>query len=261
MTTGNQVTPTTTCSQARVQLYQASQRPTLRDGEWIPTNFGRCRVTGRLGQRHADLVETLLFVAEKRRDISDGGVELLVDPHKLRSGLSDSRYSKSQIEKLLTDLRGVTVEIDTPELEKNGTKIIGGIIDHAIPSIKTRKDPLTGGERNLLKVRLGIALAMLLDHDLTLFYDPRPIARLSHGISQAVARHILTHKNAPRNGWYVDTLIRAVAGDINGCAIRNARRRIKSDAEGLLKIGIEVEGDRITRIQPPKHVERATAAR
>jgi hypothetical protein len=152
MTTGNQVTPTSTALQARLMIYQPSQRPRERAGQWIDTCFGRCRVTGRLGQRHADIVESMLYVAERRREISDGGIELLIDPAKLRRMLSDHQYSHDRIKKLLTDLRAATVEIVTPEMESTGDSIIGGLIDHVRPSPMTRRDPL-----QLLQIRTMMA--------------------------------------------------------------------------------------------------------
>lgn len=244
MTGGNSVTPTSTTAQARVMLYQPSQRPRLRDGDWVDTSFGRCRVTGRLGQRHCDLVEAILYCAERRRDVSDGGVELLLDPARVRKTLSDSRYSFSQIEKLLAELRSATITIETPQFD---FPIIGGLIDHVIPSPMTRPDPLTGGERNMWRVRLGVALVMLLEHDLKLYYDPAPIARLQHGISQAVARHILSHKIEPTGGWFLDTVIVAVAGKVASKAMRDARFRLKEDAPELEALGLIVDGDRVRR--------------
>lgn len=244
MSSGNAVTPTSTSVQARVLVYQPSQRPRLRAGDWTETSFGRCRIEGRLGQRHADVVEAILYCAEKRRDVSDGGVELLVDPARVRKILSDSRYSFAQIEKLLAELRAATITIETPQFD---FPIIGGLIDHVIPSPMTRPDPLTGGERNLWRVRLGVALVMLLEHDLSLYYDPAPIARLQHGISQAVARHILSHKTEPVGGWYLDTAIVAVAGKANSQAMRDGRRRVKEDAEKLKALGLVLEGDRIKK--------------
>ena len=184
----------------------------------------------------------MLYVAERRRDVSDGGIELLVDPARLRRTLSDHQYSHDHILKLLTDLRAATVEIVTPELEQRGDRIIGGLIDHVIPSPMTRRDPLSGGERNLWRVRLGVALVMLLERDLSLYYPPGPIARLQHGISQAVARHVLTHKHNPAGGWHLDKLIRAVCDkDTDGVKLRNLRRRLKDDADRLLEIGIEID--------------------
>ncbi|HEQ1688469.1 TPA: ABC transporter ATPase [Pseudomonas aeruginosa] len=250
MTTGNQVVPTSTALQARVMIYQPSQRPRERSGQWIDTGFGRCRVTGRLGQRHADIVESMLYVAERRREISDGGIELLIDPAKLRRMLSDHQYSHDRIKKLLTDLRAATVEIVTPEMESTGDSIIGGLIDHVRPSPMTRRDPLTGGERHLWRVRLGVALVMLLERDLSLYYPPAPIARLQHGISQALARHVLTHRHDPAGGWHLDTLIRAVGGEaVNSMMLRNYRRRLKDDTAGLIEIGIEIDAtDRVKRV-------------
>ena len=254
MKTGNKVVPTSTALQGRVMIYQPSQRPQERKGQWMDTVFGRCRVTGRLGQRHADIVESMLYVAERRRDISDGGIELLVDPARLRRTLSDHQYSHDRILKLLTDLRAATVEIVTPELELRGDRIIGGLIDHVIPSPMTRRDPLSGGERNLWRVRLGVALVMLLERDLSLYYPPGPIARLQHGISQAVARHVLTHKHDPAGGWHLDTLIRAVCGErISSKEMINGRYRLKRDAADLRKMGIDIDAE--------NRVSRLTAAR
>lgn len=244
MSSGNAVTPTSTTALARVMLYQPSQRPRLRRGEWIETSFGRCRVTGQLGQRHADVMDTILYCAEDRRNVDDGGIELLVDPARLRKTLSKTSYSFAQLEKLLAELRAAIIVIETPQFN---FPIIGGLIDHVIPSKMKRPNPLTGGERSLWKVRLGVALVMLLEHDLRLYYDPAPIARLEHGISQAVARHVLSHKVEPKGGWYLDTLIIAVAAPVVSQDMRNARHRLKADAEGLSKVGLVIDGDRIRK--------------
>lgn len=254
MLTGNQIAPTSTVLQARMMIYQPSQRPWKRAGQWMTTSFGRCRVTGRLGQRHADIVESILYVAERSREISDGGVELLIDPAKLRRMLSDHQYSYGSIKKLLIDLRAATVEIVTPELERSGESIIGGLIDHVVPASLTRHDPLTGGERRLWRVRLGVALVMLLERDLSLYYSPAPIARLQHGISQAVVRHVLTHKNDPVGGWHLDTLIRAVSADeVSSKTMSNCRYRLKDDTDRLREMGIEIDSE--------NRVKRLTVAR
>ncbi len=237
MITGNEVTPTSTTLQARVMIFQPSIRPQLRVGEWIETSHGKCRVKGRLGQRHADVLESILYVAEKRKEC-DGGVDLLVDPARLRRSLSENQYSYSQIEKLLEELRSATITIESPGFN---FPIIGGLVDHVVPSTKTRHNPLNGGIRNLWRVRLGVALVMLLEHDLTLKYEPLPLAKLEHGVSKAVARHILTHKNNPTGGWLLDTLIHAVYGhDISSQTRRDARRRIKKDMHRLAEMEIVV---------------------
>lgn len=247
MITGNDVAPTCTVLQARVALFQPSQRPTLQKNKHFITSYGECCVTGRLGQRHADLLEALLFCAEKKREISDGGIELLVDPAQVRKTLSDSRYSYEQIEKLLVELRTATITIRAKNLDFT---IIGGLLDHVIPSPMTRHDPLTGGERSLWRVRLGIALVMLLENDLALYYQPAPLARLRHGVSQAVARHVLTHKNTPVGGWHLNTLLKAVYGNQpTSKQLSNARTRIKDDYKRMEELGILIDKEsRVKRI-------------
>lgn len=247
MITGNEVAPTSTALQARVALFQPSQRPTLQKNKHFITSYGECSVTGRLGQRHADLLEAILFCAEKRREISDGGIELLVDPAQVRKVLSDSRYSYEQIEKLLVELRTATITIRANQFD---FPIIGGLIDHVIPSPMTRHDPLTGGERSLWRVRLGIALVMLLENDLALYYQPAPLARLRHGVSQAVARHVLTHKNTPVGGWHLNTLLKAVYGNQpTSKQLSNARTRIKDDYKRMEELGILIDKEsRVKRI-------------
>jgi len=246
---GNAVTPTSTAAQSRVALYQPSQRPTLRTGEWVETSYGRCRVTGRLGQRHADAVDAIMYCAEKMRAAS-GGVELLVDPARVRRTLSDSVYSHEQLWVLLKECMSAVIEIKTPKM-----RAMGHLIDSVTESAVTRPNPLDGGAgtRTMWQVRLGEAFVMMLKDDLKLYYDPAPIARLKCGISQAVARHILSHSTEPRGGWHVDTLITAVTGEVGSTAMRNARRYLQEDAEELRALGITFAGGKVRKgvVQPP----------
>ena len=242
--TGNEVIQTTGVTPARVCLFQPTQRPTLRSGAWAKTAWGRCRVDGRLGQRHADLLEAMLFCAERRHDEDAGTIKLLVDPARVRRVMSEFRYSQKQLWVLIREIKKCVIEIDTPKM-----RLMGGIIDTAEYTKKEiRRNPLTGGERKLWTIRLGKAWAELMRLDLTLNYDPTPIARLEHGISQAVARHILSHKDEPNGGWTMDGVIEAVAGPIGSQALWDARRRLRGDAGGLTEMGIALNGDRIHRL-------------
>lgn len=232
--------PTTTVTPARVRLWEPTQRPTRRTGAWIETAWGRCRVTGRLGQRHADLLESMLARAEAWRE-RDGRIELLVDPARVRRALSDKQHSGESVRGWLDDLMAALVEIETPDW-----RIIGHIIDTVRMSRRTRPDPLRPGQRrHLWVVTLGDAMCELLRRDAWLRYDPVPIARLRHGISQAIARHILSHSRTPASGWDLDGLIHAVAGELSSQGRRDARRRLREDAEGLAALGIELRDGRV----------------
>ncbi|MDA8253897.1 MAG: ABC transporter ATPase [Rhodospirillales bacterium] len=209
-------------------------------------------MSGRLGQRHADVVEAICATALARREIEDGGIELLVDPHQVRRAVSGGRgqYSSEQLHVLLADLRGAVVEIETPELAAQGQRIIGGLLDHWIPSSRSVADPLTGSTRQLWRVRLGVALAALIRADAAIWRDPAPIAALRSGVSQAVARHVLTHSATPRGGWRLDGLLDAVGARADGRARREARAAVRADADGLAAVGIVIDGDRVLKAGP-----------
>ncbi|MHB0992567.1 MAG: hypothetical protein ACYC3O_07715 [Burkholderiales bacterium] len=231
--------PTTTVTQARVCLFQPTQRPVYRRGDWIATSWGRCRVTGRLGQRHADVFESIFFHAEKSRKIDDR-LEILVDPARIRKSLSDARYSGAGLQVMLDDLAAALVQIDT----ENGWVAAGHLIDsHYKSSTQKKIDPLTGEERPLIVVKIGDAAMALLADDIKKWRDPAPIARLERGISQAVARFVLSHRPEGQE-WKIDSILDAV-GVGTGQERRNRKRELLCDREDLESVGILISGDRI----------------
>lgn len=237
MMTGNKACPTTTATPARIGLFQPTQRPVHLNNERFATTWGSCRIFGRLGQRHADLFEAILYTAEKQREVDDGGIELMVDPAQVRKILSDDGHSGERIRAWLNELMAAVVDI-----EKEGVK--GHLIDHVRLSEKKRFDPLTDKEsRSVWIVRLGLPAVHLLKHDIKIYYDPRPIARLQYGISQAIARHALTHESS--NQKTLDGLISAVTGSLPPAALRKAKFRIKKDGAGLLAAGVVVDGESV----------------
>ena len=240
--------PTATAKEHRLGIYQPTRRPSWLDRQ-VATSWGVVRVVGKLGQAHADVMDALLYCAERRRDLEDGRIKILVDPARVRrvSGVG----SGEQFRRLLDELMAAVVEIREPA----SLCCLGHLVDHvdmarrSDGTLITRRNPLDRGERSLWRVELGKALCTLLEKDIWRGYNPAPIARLRHGISQAIARHMLSHSKAPRGGWIIDNLIRVVAGEISGGPLRHRRRELVSDAESLGMIGLHMEGDRLHRVQ------------
>jgi len=234
--------PVTTASLARLRVFQATRRPQPVD-QVIVTAWGTVRLKGRLGQQHADVLESILWVGEKPREIGEGRVKVLVDPAKVRRA---SRQDARSLEIITRELMEATIEIIQPERLAG----IGHLIDHisfarkADGSYLTCKNPggACEGDRKLWRVELGKSLCQILAHDLWIYRDPRPIVRLRHGISQAVARHVLTHRKGSCANWGVDTLIKAVTGEeISLQAQRDRRRELRADREALAALGVRVE--------------------
>jgi hypothetical protein len=217
--------------------------------EQVRTSWGLIRVAGKLGQAHADVLDAMLYCSERRAELEDGRIKILVDPARVRrvAGVG----SGEQFRRLLDELMSAVIEIKEPAK----LRCLGHLIDHIDKAQKadgtplTRYNPLDQGERPLWRVELGKALCKLLERDIWRGYDPAPIARMRHGISQAVTRHVLSHSQDPRGGWTLDGLIRAVVGEINGGALRHRRRELAKDAENLAVLGLRIKDNRLRRVQ------------
>lgn len=249
--------PTTTTHQARLRIFQPTRRPVTLE-QTFETAWGEVRVRGRLGQQHADLLEAIMSEGRLPAATSDGRIKLLVDPHAVSV---ITRLEGQTLRRVRDDLLQALVEIKAPA----HISCIGHLVDHidhaqrSDGSHVTKPNPL-GGERRLWRVDLGKALCRLIEADLWIKRDPRQIAELRHGISQAVARHALSHKRGTCDHWPIDTMIRAVAGTLSQQAMRDRRRELREDAAALAAMGLSVEQkpDRVE--QKPGGVEQKPGA-
>ncbi len=234
--------PTSTIHAIRLCLFQATRRPEKIE-KIVDTSFGKIRIKGRLGQAHLDVFEAICYSREKKKEV-DGRIHILVDPWEVRK--KSGQMSGTTLKKITDDLLEVIIEI----IEPDPLACVGHLVDHidVLRKLSTGEKitrPGAFGERKLWTVKLGEAFCKLVQKDIWVGYDPAPIARLEHGISQAVARHVLTHKTAPNGGWMMDTLIEAVAGTVSRELLRKYRERIREDAQKMVEIGVIVDTDRI----------------
>jgi hypothetical protein len=140
------------------------------------------------------------------------------------------------------------IEIETPYI-----KAAGSFLAHAAESIIEVTHSKLKTPRKLLRIEFSKLGTLLLENDIKLFYDPFPIAKLQHGISKALARYCLSHKNQPNGGWKLDALLKTILGDGSKSQdVRNAKRRIKQDAEQLKKSGITIKNDRVFLLRNPE---------
>jgi hypothetical protein len=237
--------PTSTAHQARLHLYQPTRRPQWME-RVITTPWGTATVRGKIGQVHADIIEAICRHAEDHRTVAaTGHLQILVDPYRVRVSVGGgTAYSKDTLWRMLTELREVSITLEVPS---QGLKVLGGILDRVEESPATRINHLTKKPRQLWRVTLDPACAAMMRDDLQLYYDPAPLAKIETGVAQAIARHILTHRDQPTGGWLIDNLIKAVGADGNSVTMRHRRREIRACAETLKTVGLIVDSDRIYR--------------
>lgn len=239
--------PTSTAHQSRLQLSQPTRRPkdVTRN---IETPWGSGVVVGKYGQGHVDFVEAIFRNTQRKRRSEDGGIEIIVDPYKVRMTAGGGKQiSWQQMQALKMDVMRVVIDLRGNAFN---SPITGHIIDQITESkIKATSRPgaINNGDRWLWYVKLGPAFVRFIDEDLRLYYDPTPIAALQTGIAQAIARHVATHKNQPPGGWKIDELIKAVGAGLTSKALWERRNEIKQDAEGLKVLGLTMKDGRLKR--------------
>lgn len=237
--------PTATALEHRLGFFQPTRRPKHKK-QTVETPWGIIKIDGRLGQQHADVFESICFEREKKAELEDGRIKLLVDPARVRHRARI--VSGEQFSSICNELQTALLQI----LEPTEKACSGHLIDHLDFAMRhdgsgiTRRNPL-GGERGLWRVELGKAFCKLVEKDIWVGHDPGRVAALESGIAQAIARHLLTHATTPNGGWKIDGLIRAVAGDLSDENVRHRRREIRLDAPGLAALGFIVADDRMLK--------------
>jgi len=236
--------PVSTVHQARLQMYQATKKPRTVTQK-TETPWGTVKVTGKIGQVHAGLMEALFACAEKTREFENGSIQLLVDPYKVRTTTYGGDQGSHQgVWDMLHDLMGVVIEFEVPGRK---LKALGHILESVDESPMTRINPLTGKDRPMWRVTVAESFVKIMGKDLPLHYDPKPIAKLTTGIAQAVARHVATHKTAPNGGWHLDGLIQAAGGGKTTRQLQTQRADLKADQDGLKVLGLTIEDGRVKR--------------
>ncbi|RMH87414.1 MAG: hypothetical protein D6681_15135 [Calditrichaeota bacterium] len=235
--------PTAPFAAARLRMFQPTRRPRLISSDWMETPWGRVRVSGRLGQRHADLVELMLAQKLIHKWSEDGRLSILVDPYRLRTGMG-KLAAADWLRGLLVDLLDAKVEWDYRAAD---VRVQGA--GHVIDEIETYEMQTAHGfgsdAREVWKITFGRVWSRVIRRDLSMRHDPERVARIKSGVAQAVARLMLTHRPGG-HGIKVDTVLDWL-GIVSSTARRNARRELKKHVAALAEIGVSVADGKVTR--------------
>ncbi len=243
--------PTSTVHQSRIALFQATRRPRLLSNYAVQTQWGTVTISGKLGQKHSDVLESLLYCAENSANVHDGRFKILVDLYQVRkhAGIASS----NEVNQVIKEIMSAIVSVDFPSKNGGRCQSVGHLIDymrHAVRSngdLVTRKNPVNGNQRPLWTIELGKALSDIIKNDHWITTDPLPIAKLSCGICQAIARHVRGHSVHPRGGYILKNLISSlIATDASKQQLYDRIREVNLAKQELQSIGIIIQDGRVT---------------
>ena len=243
---------TTNASACRIPIFSWTRESRGVIQQTVGTSWGTAVITGRLDQRHRDVIDLVAVAAESwRPEGTQGDMIARVDSSLLRKLLGWDKWTYRQILDVLRDLRaaeiaghgewtGILTHIaesaaaPKPRLPsrqirgRKGKKLLRGPTH--TPDPERAKDPRGG---MVWEITISGAWIRLIQQ-LPVRY-PLRVVRMKYGISQAVTRFILSHAPGARYG--IDTLFHAV-----GVPTKRYKRAVEEmsvDAEIMAECGIK----------------------
>jgi hypothetical protein len=246
----------TTVIQSRVPLFLPLLRLPARlrgaDIE-IETSWGRIKIKKcRLTQVHRDLLDAIFISTREPTWLTDGALLLVFDLRDVQRLIGTS-HNHTWVIELLDDMIRTVVVID--DKRRRWVPHKGLVREHSYTRDSAPRRPGQKQAR-LYAVTLAPEFARLWREDLLVFAPslvPR-VLMLRHAVCRALARMILTHREASVG---LDDALRHVAALRDGMSERGARRvkaKVLSEAEALAALGIRIGGDRIVRYHQAKGV-------
>jgi hypothetical protein len=267
-----------TATQCRCAIAQPTRRPKYRCGARVETEHGCATIDGRIGQQHIDFIECCRLPSVAVAQGLDGADRYvcIVDPNKLRTAMTGkkrtlkgkpARVSLAAIKIIAEDLRVCRIRDLTIFRMPGWGVVTAGILDsvsfEGVGQVSGRSGK--GNElidRELWEVPFSKAWTKLIADDLPVSYGGRlaDIVSLRHGVSQAVARFMLSHQ--PGASYSVTTALCAV-GATDRSMMHHRMREIMDDVEALAEMGITLDAGYLTTGAPnhipgaPKHIPGA----
>jgi hypothetical protein len=230
-------------SQNRLPLFEPTLRPTYRK-RVFENKYGKLLVEGRLGQNHKNLLEMILWKNEFHLFIEEDGklhLKVAYDEAKIRKYLSqETKYSYETYKRLIKDMIQTYIELKTKKLEIQGTLLMEVYKSSSVIKPVESKSPIIPTKAPLKVAKFGAVGTALMEKELKFTYNPKLIASLDNGISQALVRYLRTHKRHPKSGYHLRELIGNLTENTEGQDWWNIKRFLKKDAEKLEALGITI---------------------
>ena len=258
------MTPRPAC---RVPIFQPTRRPrtgTVIVGE--DNQWGQAEIVGRLGQQHRDILDLLVHLQCGWRKTSEGDVVLLINSATLRGALGWDRWTYPAILAGLRDLENARIRLKVKNWPAESSRLVMRVAESTEVPPPDRKgsrwrrewvtpaDPLNPRGGAIWEVMLSRAWIYIRKQE-TGWYPHNVITGLRHGVSQALARFMLSHGGDTQ--YKLETALQAVGVR----RIDKAVREVLADAPGLAGMGLRIEGGTIKRVPPQSLVPQPRSVR
>lgn len=225
----------------RLAVFQPTRRPRMMTSTLMENEFGSVTMTGQLGQRESDFYHAMLATALDCWIEGAGRLCVKVDLYRVARVLSDKPYSGALAKIHLDRLKSATLRWRSKQ--RRGFEGAGNIIadyDFAVEPGNGGPAGPFGGNRRIYLIKFGEKWSQSVLDDIPVLYDVAAVCRFKYGITQAVAKLMLSH----RQGWRqtLDTVLDWLLV-FERQNRRQAKRRLISEQRALCAVGIEFDGN------------------
>ncbi len=238
-------TPRAAC---RIPLFAATRRGGEVIQQRVKTSWGWAVISGRIDQRHQDVLDIMMETADAWRPAgAHGDMIARIDSSRLRGALGWDRWTYKQILDALRDLRAAEIASSVGEWTGILTHIVEsgtapaprrGMVVRKGQAPRVAKSPVPGGPARggmVWEVTVSGAWIALAKAGVTRY--PVEVTRMRYGVSQAVARLMLSH--VPGARYLVATALAAVG--IPAKRHQRALSELWRDADLMADAGVALD--------------------
>ena len=235
----------------------------------VETRWGRAIVTGGLDQRHLDLLDAIFLHNRGHRLTSEGDLLVRVDTGDLLTRLGRSRWNIRLLNWCIDDLSETRIDLwDMHEQQLTSTHVF---LRYNMPTDEVGRPARLGsrqsppppptskaqedwGTRNGRTVREKLKAGTIeimvsrewlrIRKEFPTWY-PSQVWHLQYGVSQAVARFMLSHD--PGADYLLQTALTYLGVPTKHQA--RATEQVQADAEAMAEIGVTLAGGHVYRAE------------
>jgi hypothetical protein len=236
---------------SRLGIFWPSTRA-AGEHEWAAEGpWGKVTIKGRLSQTHRGIMDGIFAHAIASKRTAEGTFVVVVNPYQVMRAAGIKHPKRSWFKVILLDMRRAEVTIEeTGKQWPHVAGIISEFIEHDVCC--DLHGAMEGRDGRFMKITFSSAWMRIFDATLAVRYASLlpAISALRSGASQALVRHVITHRTCYGSLEKILTTILALREGMSRRQMYEVLATVRGDAVAMRRdFGIEINGDSLSYSQ------------
>jgi len=236
---------------SRLGIFWPSTRAAA-EHEWVAEGpWGKVTMKGRLSQTHRGIMDGIFAHAIASKRTAEGTFVVVVNPYQVMRSAGIKYPKRSWFKDILADMRRAEISIEeTGKYWPHVAGIISEYIEHDDGC--DLHGAMEGRDGRFMKITFSSAWMRIFDATLAVRYASLlpAISALRSGASQALVRHVITHRTCYGSLEKILTTILALREGMSRSQAYEVVATVHRDAVAMKRdFGIEINGDSLSYSQ------------